>query len=127
MKLGWRLVSGGTDNHLMLVDVKQRGLTGKQCAELLDHAAITVNKNSIPFDTESPFKASGIRLGTPAVTTRGMKENEMKLIAQWIHEVLTNPGSEPMIKSIREKVTALTKKFPLYPDLAEILEAKYTS
>ena len=125
-KRGWRLVSGGTDNHLMLVDVKKRGLTGKQCAEVLDRASITVNKNSIPFDTESPFKASGVRLGTPAVTTRGMKENEMKLIAGWIHDVLTNVDSESKINSVKEEVRTLTKKFPLYPDLAEILEARYT-
>ena len=125
LKRGWRLVSGGTDNHLMLVDVKKRGLTGKQCAEVLDRASITVNKNSIPFDTESPFKASGVRLGTPAVTTRGMKENEMKLIAGWIHEVLTNVGSEPKIHSVRDEVRMMTKKFPLYPDLEEQLEARY--
>jgi glycine hydroxymethyltransferase len=109
----------------MLVDVKKRGLTGKQCAEILDHAGITVNKNAIPFDTESPFKTSGVRLGTPAVTTRGMKEDQMKLIAGWINTVLTNPESESKINSVKGEVQALTKKFPLYPNLEAILEERY--
>lgn len=114
---GYRLVSGGTDNHLMLVDVNQKGLTGKDSAEVLDHAAITVNKNAIPFDTQSPFKAGGIRLGTPAVTTRGMKEAEMKLIAGFIHETLSNAQSPDRVKRVREEVKNLTRDFPLYPEL----------
>jgi len=119
LKKGWRLVSGGTDNHLMLVDVNKKNLTGKDCAEALDHAAITVNKNTIPFDTQSPFKAGGIRLGTPAVTTRGMKENEMREIAGFINEILSQAPSDAKISEVREKVKALTKKFPLYPELLE--------
>lgn len=114
---GWRLVSGGTDNHLMLVDVTKKGLNGKECAEALDHAAITVNKNAIPFDKESPFKAGGIRLGTPAVTTRGMKEAEMTKIAGWIDETLANIQSREKISKIREAVLGLTRQFPLYPEL----------
>src|SRR3989338_8203630 len=118
----YRLVSGGTDNHLMLVDVNKKGLTGKDAAEALDRAAITVNKNAIPFDTQSPFKAGGIRLGTPALTTRGMKEKEMTEIARLIHEVLTNISSNDKILQVREGVKTLTKKFPLYPELLVELE-----
>jgi glycine hydroxymethyltransferase len=121
-KRGWRLVSGGTDNHLMLVDVNKKGLTGKDCAEALDRASITANKNAIPFDTQSPFKAGGVRLGTPAVTTRGFKESEMSLIARWIDEVCSNIGSEEKASAVREEVKALTKKFPLYPELLEKFE-----
>jgi glycine hydroxymethyltransferase len=118
-KRGWRLVSGGTDNHLMLVDVIKKGLTGKDCAEALDRAAITVNKNAIPFDTQSPFKAGGIRLGTPAVTTRGMKEKEMTDIARWIDTVLSDTTSDIKLSQVREEVRALTRRFPLYPELLE--------
>ncbi len=117
MKRKYRLVSGGTDNHLMLVDVNQKGLTGKDSAAALDHAAITVNKNSIPFDTQSPFKAGGIRLGTPAVTTRGMKEAEMRDIARFIDEVLSGISAQDKIGLVREEVIKLTKRFPLYPEL----------
>ena len=113
----YRLVSGGTDNHLMLVDVNQKGLTGKDAAEALDRAAITVNKNAIPFDTQGPFKAGGVRLGTPAVTTRGMKEKEMGEIAGYIGEVLSDTAAEDKIKEVRGKVKRLTDKFPLYPEL----------
>ncbi|HTL71610.1 MAG TPA: serine hydroxymethyltransferase [Candidatus Eisenbacteria bacterium] len=116
-KKGWRLVSGGTDNHLMLVDVNQKGLTGKDCAEALDRAAITVNKNAIPFDTQSPFKAGGVRLGTPAVTTRGMKEAEMGQIAGCIDAVLGSIADAAAVERVKTEVRALTKKFPLYPDL----------
>ena len=121
---GWRLVSGGTDNHLMLVDVNKKGLTGKDCAIALDRAAVTVNKNAIPFDTQSPFKAGGIRLGTPAVTTRGMKEKEMKDIARFIDEVLSNISDENKIKKVREEVGALTKRFPLYSGMLERIDKK---
>ncbi len=114
---GWRIVSGGTDNHLMLVDVTVKGFNGKQVQELLDKVKITVNKNMIPFDKESPFKGSGVRLGTPAVTTRGMKEKEMELIAELIDQTLKAPGDEANLATVRSKVEALTKKFPLYPEL----------
>ena len=123
-KRGHRLVSGGTDNHLMLVDVNQKGLTGKDCAEWLDRAAITANKNAIPFDKQSPFKAGGIRLGTPAVTTRGMKENEMRQIGGFIDEVIAGKGDEAAVKSVREKVRALVKKFPLYQEELKRIDSK---
>ena len=110
---GYRLVSGGTDNHLLLVDLRPTGMTGKDAQETLDHAAITVNKNAIPFDTVSVFKAGGIRVGTPAVTTRGMKEEEMMEIADLIHEGLQARGDEAALKKVRESVAALTRQYPL--------------
>ncbi|MFO7311121.1 MAG: serine hydroxymethyltransferase [Bacillota bacterium] len=112
---GFRLVSGGTDNHLMLVDVKSsRGLTGKQAETLLDEVGITVNKNTIPFDTEKPAVGSGLRLGTPAVTTRGMKEAEMEEIADIIDRVLSHPGDEIVRQEARERVARLCAAYPLY-------------
>ncbi|MDB6122020.1 MAG: glycine hydroxymethyltransferase [Pedosphaera sp.] len=110
---GYRLVSGGTDNHLMLVDVGAKGLTGKDCQITLDEAGITVNKNTIPFETRSPFQASGIRLGTPAVTTRGMKEAEMAAIADMISEVLMDIKNLDTIAEVRHRVHELTASFPL--------------
>ena len=110
---GLRLVSEGTDNHLLLVDVQAKGLTGKECQEALDHAGITVNKNTIPFETLSPFKASGIRLGTPAVTTRGMCEPEMAAIADMIAEVLADVNNVDAAKKVRQRVRELTTRFPL--------------
>jgi RpiB/LacA/LacB family sugar-phosphate isomerase len=110
---GFRLVSGGTDNHLMLVDVGARGLSGKECQAVLDEAGITVNKNTIPFETRSPFQASGIRLGTPAVTTRGMKEPEMAAIADMISEVLMDSKSPETIATVRQRVRELSSRFPL--------------
>jgi glycine hydroxymethyltransferase len=110
---GYRLVSGGTDNHLMLVDVGTRGLTGKDCQIALDAAGITANKNTIPFETRSPFQASGIRLGTPAVTTRGMKEPEMAAIADMISEVLLDIKNVDAARSVRQRVLELTARFPL--------------
>jgi RpiB/LacA/LacB family sugar-phosphate isomerase len=109
----FRLVSGGTDNHLMLVDVGSRGLTGKDCQTALDEAGITVNKNTIPFETRSPFQASGIRLGTPAVTTRGMKEPEMAAIADMICEVLLDIKNLDTARKVRKRVHELTAKYPL--------------
>ena len=110
---GFRLVSGGTDNHLMLVDVGARGLTGKECQAVLDEAGITINKNTIPFETRSPFQASGIRLGTPAVTTRGMREPEMAAIADMISEVLMDIKNLDTLTKVRQRVRELTAKFPL--------------
>ena len=112
---GARLVSGGTDNHLMMVDVTPFGLTGKKAQFLLDDANITVNKNAIPFDTKSPLVTSGVRLGTPALTTRGMKEPEMVAIASLILEVLGSNGREEVIESVAKTVTDLCAKFPLAP------------
>jgi glycine hydroxymethyltransferase len=110
---GFRLVSGGTDNHLMLVDVGARGVTGKECQAALDLAGITVNKNTIPFETRSPFQASGIRLGTPAVTTRGMAEAEMAAVADMISEVLLDLKNVEAIANVRQRVRELTGRFPL--------------
>src|SRR5512138_1369716 len=110
---GYRLVSGGTDNHLLLVDVGARGVTGKDCQIALDEAGITVNKNTIPFETRSPFQASGIRLGTPAVTTRGMKETEMAAIADMISEVLMDIKNLDAAHKVRSRVRALTAQYPL--------------
>ncbi|MCX6905973.1 MAG: serine hydroxymethyltransferase [Verrucomicrobia bacterium] len=109
---GFRLISGGTDNHLMLVDVGARGLTGKECQLALDEASITVNKNTIPFETRSPFQASGIRLGTPAVTTRGMREREMAAVADMISEVLFNMKKLDVTAKVRQRVRELTAGFP---------------
>ena len=109
----FRLVSGGTDNHLMLVDVGVKGLTGKDCQVALDQAGITVNKNTIPFETRSPFQASGVRLGTPAVTTRGMKEPEMAAIADMISEVLMDLKNTEAFAKVRQRVRELTARFPL--------------
>jgi glycine hydroxymethyltransferase len=109
----FRLISGGTDNHLMLVDVGGRGLTGKECQNALDEAGITINKNTIPFETRSPFQASGIRLGTPAVTTRGMKEAEMAAIADMISEVLLDIKNLDTAHKVRDRVRELTARYPL--------------
>ena len=114
-KHGLRIVSGGTDNHLMLVDVKSTfGLTGKVAEAVLDEVAITCNKNTIPFDTEKPFITSGVRLGTPAVTTRGFKEAEMEELAGYIAEALKNHDDKDKLANIRESVLSLTSRFPLY-------------
>lgn len=110
---GARLISGGTDNHLMLMDVTQFGVTGKEAEKMLDEANITVNKNGIPFDTKSPLVTSGIRIGTPAVTTRGMGEGDMARIAELIVEVLQAKGSDSVISSVREQVKRLCSAFPL--------------
>jgi len=112
-KHGYRIVSGGTDNHLMLVDLRPKDLNGKEAQEVLDRAGITVNKNAIPFDTSSPFKPGGIRVGTPAVTTRGMKEEEMLEIAELVAEALDKRSDEGAIEQVRKKVIDLTNKFPL--------------
>jgi glycine hydroxymethyltransferase len=114
---GYRIVSGGTDNHLMLVDLTPKSLTGKDAQEALDQARITVNKNAIPFDPLPPGKASGIRLGTPALTSRGMKEPEMRRIAELIDEVLMHRQDAAVIERVRGEVAKLADRFPLYPEL----------
>src|SRR6266542_734792 len=113
---GFRVVSGGTDNHLMLVDVFSKGLTGKVAEAALGKAGITVNKNAIPFDKNPPMVASGIRIGTPAVTTRGMREPEMDAIAGLISRALASPDNESALASVRGEVEGLCRKFPLYPE-----------
>lgn len=115
---GYRLMFGGTDNHLLLIDVSAKGVTGGEAEKALDAVGITVNKNMIPDDPRSPFDPSGIRLGTPALTTRGMKEEEMKQIAVWIDEAIINRTDEAHLERIRSEVKAMTKRFPLYPELA---------
>ncbi len=114
---GFRLVSGGTDNHLMLVDLRNKGITGKEAEGALEEAAITVNKNMIPFDPQKPFISSGIRIGTPAVTSRGMKETEMVAIGDMIARVLEDPSSEKVKEEVESQVRALCGRFPLYPQL----------
>ena len=117
MGFGYDIVSGGTDNHLMLVDLTKNDLSGKKVENALGAAGITVNKNMIPFDTKSPFVTSGIRIGTPAVTTRGMKENEMKMIAAFIDRAISNIDNVLELASIKSEVAQLCSRFPLYPEL----------
>jgi glycine hydroxymethyltransferase len=116
MNNGLRLVSGGTDNHLMLLDLTNQGITGLEAETALGKAAITVNKNTIPNETKSPFVTSGLRIGTPAVTSRGMKEAEMRLIGSWIASVIKDIKNEKNIKDVHGKVGALSSKFTLYPE-----------
>jgi glycine hydroxymethyltransferase len=115
---GLHVVSGGTDNHLMLVDLRNRGLTGKVAEQALDAAGITVNKNTVPRETQSPFVTSGIRIGTPAVTTRGMREGEMRKIAELIDRILQSPEDRSIAEAVRAEVRELTAAFPLYPEPA---------
>jgi len=122
---GLRIVSGGTDNHLMLVDVTSLNITGKDAETALDIAGITVNKNTIPFDQNPPFICSGIRIGTPSITTRGMKEDEMKVIAELIFEALKNHNNEETLRSIKSKVIELTSSFPIYKDIIEKYSIKF--
>jgi glycine hydroxymethyltransferase len=118
-RLGLRLVAGGTDTHLLLVDLSPLGITGKDAEGALDRAGITVNKNGIPFDTQKPFVTSGIRLGTPALTSRGMKEEQMGLVSGFIHRVVTNLNEESVEKDVKEKIAELTAGFPLYAERLE--------
>jgi len=118
---GWRIVSGGTDNHLMLVDLAIKNLTGKDASAALDKARITVNKNAIPFDPTSPMVSGGIRIGTPAVTTRGMKEGEMQQIAGFIDRVMNAMTDAAVAEQVSRDVAALAEKFPLYPELLKAL------
>jgi glycine hydroxymethyltransferase len=114
---GFKIISGGTDNHLMLIDLRNKNITGKQAQEMLDELGITCNKNAVPYDDKSPLITSGIRLGTPALTTRGMKEADMHKIADMINDILTNPSNEDLKKDIRQKIDDLTSEYPLYPEL----------
>ena len=113
---GIRIVSGGTDNHLFLVDVFSHGISGKEAEKVLEKASITVNKNTIPFDQHPPMVTSGIRIGTPALTTRGMEEAEMEMIGNLIADVLENLESDQVKNRVKEQVRELTSRFPLYPD-----------
>jgi glycine hydroxymethyltransferase len=111
---GYKIISDGTDNHLMLIDLRNKNISGKKAENLLGAAHITVNKNMVPFDDKSPFVTSGIRIGTPAVTTRGMKENDMVKIVEWIDRLIMSPDDETMIAAVRSEVTAFAKSFPLF-------------
>jgi glycine hydroxymethyltransferase len=113
---GFRIISRGTDTHLMLVDVFSKGILGSEAEKALGEAAITVNKNAIPFDTNPPMKPSGIRIGTPALTTRGMKEEEMKQVGRWISEALHHRTEAAVLGKIRKQVLSLAEAFPLYPE-----------
>ena len=116
---GYKVVSGGSDNHLLLVDLTNKDITGKDAEEILESAGLTVNKNAIPFDTQSRFVTGGIRVGTPAVTSRGLKESEMKQVAEWMNRTILNRRDEQEIAKIRSEVRELCGRFPLYPDLYE--------
>jgi len=111
---GYKIISGGTDNHLMLIDLRSKKLTGKQAEEGLIQADITINKNMVPFDTQSPFVTSGMRVGTPAITTRGMKEKDVVKVVELIDEALQKPEDTKHLKSVKRKVNRLMEKFPLY-------------
>ena len=114
---GYNLISGGTDNHLMLIDLRNKNITGKKAQETLDRASITLNKNAVPYDDKSPFVTSGIRVGVPAVTTRGMKENDMQQVVDMMDKVLMNIDNEDTIQSVKSDVKEFMKQFPLYPEL----------
>ena len=120
VEAGYEVVSGGTDNHLMLVDLTNKDISGKKAERALEAAGITVNKNMIPFDKRSPFVTSGIRIGTPAVTTRGMKEAQMEIIAGLIDDALKNFENEDALSEIKNKVNELCLSFPLYPEIKSV-------
>lgn len=113
----YHIISGGTDNHLMLIDLRNKNITGKKAQETLDKAHITLNKNAVPFDDKSPFVTSGIRVGVPAITTRGMKEAHMQTVVDLIDRVLMNIDDENTIKAVAGDVHDFMKQFPLYPEL----------
>jgi len=122
LEKGYKVTTGGTDNHLILIDLRSKGITGKQAEDALGIAGITVNKNMVPYDTQSPIITSGIRIGTPAVTTCGMREQEMDVIFDFIDRALTNVNNENYLKSIREEVKQFCSKFPIYKDLLNSLK-----
>ena len=113
---GFRIISGGTDTHLMLVDVFSKGMLGSEAEKALGEAGITVNKNAIPFDVNPPLKPSGIRIGTPALTTRGMREGEMRQVGRWISDALLHRNDGPVLSRIRKEVLGLCEAFPLYAE-----------
>ena len=117
MKHGFDIATGGSDNHLNLLDLRSKNLTGKDAEAYLDSVGVTTNKNSVPYDTQSPFITSGIRLGTPAVTTRGFKENEMTIIADVIASILNNPEDEQTRLNCRKQVRQVCEQFPLYKEM----------
>ena len=118
MNEGLNLATGGTDNHLMIIDLTNLGIGGKEAENALEEIGITANKNTIPFDKRKPYDPSGIRLGTPTLTTRGMKEQEMKLVGEYINRVLTDPNDEAVKSQVRTEVKELCAQFPIYPGLS---------
>ena len=117
MDKDYNIISGGTENHLILIDLRNKNITGKKAQETLDKAHITLNKNSVPFDDKSPFVTSGIRIGVPAITTRGFKAEHMQLVADLIDKVLMNADDEQIILSVKNEVNSFMQQFPLYPEL----------
>lgn len=124
---GFRLVTGGTDNHLVIVDVRSRQLTGIQATRILDEVGITVNNNQIPFDPLPPTKSSGIRIGTPAMTTRGLTDKEMRCLGRLIANALDHPDDEMRVRRIREEALDLTDRFPVYPGILRRLYEQESS
>ena len=114
---GYDLISKGTDNHLMLIDLRNKNITGKKAQETLDKAGITLNKNAVPFDDKSPFVTSGIRVGVPAITTRGMKENDMREVVDLVDKILMDPEDNKIIIDVKAEVAERMTQFPLYPEL----------
>jgi glycine hydroxymethyltransferase len=114
---GYNIISGGTDNHLMLIDLRNKNVTGKQVQEILEHADITLNKNAVPFDTQSPMITSGIRIGTPAITTRGFNEADSVQVIEWIDTVITNINDPAAIADVRAEVNEFMERFPLYEEV----------
>jgi glycine hydroxymethyltransferase len=117
LEKGYQIVSGGTDNHLLLIDLRNKNISGKKAEQVLVQADLTVNKNMVPFDDKSPFVTSGIRVGVPAVTTRGLKEEHMPLIVDWMDKLLMDSDNEGTIKKVRGEVNEFMKQFPLYPEM----------
>jgi glycine hydroxymethyltransferase len=114
----YNIISGGTDNHLMLIDLRNKNITGKKAQETLDKAHITLNKNAVPYDDKSPFVTSGIRIGVPAITTRGMKESHMQTVVDLIDKVLMNIDDAQMVSTVSKEVHEFMLQFPLYPELS---------
>ena len=117
VKRGYSIISGGTDNHLMLIDLRNKNITGKKAQETLDKAHITLNKNAVPYDDKSPFVTSGIRVGVPAITTRGLKEADMETVVELIDKVLMNIDNASIVEAVKADVKALMAGFPLYPEM----------
>jgi glycine hydroxymethyltransferase len=117
VRRGYSIISGGTDNHLMLIDLRNKNITGKKAQETLDRAHITLNKNAVPYDDKSPFVTSGIRVGVPAITTRGLRETDMETVVALIDKVLMNIDNNSIVESVNDEVKAMMSAFPLYPEM----------
>jgi glycine hydroxymethyltransferase len=115
---GYNIISGGTDNHLMLIDLRNKNISGKKAENTLVKADITLNKNMVPYDDKSPFVTSGIRIGVPAITTRGLRQGDMQQVVNWLDRVLLSPDDEAVIATVKGEVNEFMKAFPLYPEMA---------